>query len=285
MAAIIGLAGTVSGYIIADSDITTLSIIMLVFSFISIITSLAIKYQENKKIRDAARYSVILLPFLIVLYIIFSIYSGNTLLFIISSVFICLFILLAQINLFLYTDAKALTGTIIFLILLIVGIYLKRNRLIFAGNAIALSSCILAFGYIMFGIRCLFLADQVKYLRNVSFYGSCIICISFLGQLFKLQHWPAAGWMLMIGFTSMIVGTIFILLTLHSSGFIDWQPYHKNILRRLLLPWSFIFVLFLFRFMLPDLNDKIWSPDKKIAPYGFGMSDYPIEKKNGLNSN
>src|SRR4030043_487292 len=131
-------------------------------------------------------------------------------------------------------------------------------------------------GSFMFGIRCLFLAENITYFRNVSFWGGCVISIAFLGQLFKLQHWAGAGIFSIMCLIFLIIGTLYFLLTLHSSGFIDWKPFHKKILRRILIPWTFIFILYISRFMVPDLNHIIWSPDtfiinRTVPAYGFGM--------------
>jgi hypothetical protein len=102
--------------------------------------------------------------------------------------------------------------------------------------------------------------------------------------MFKLQHWPAAGYLLQIGLASLIIGTLYILLTLHSSGFIDWKKFHKKILGKILIPWTFIFIMYISRFMVPELYTLIWSPDSFITkkteqPYGFDMKDYIINNK------
>ncbi len=281
---IISLVGTAICYKFSFLETATQGLILSGFSFFSILSSYAIEYQEKKWIRICARYSVILLPFLVVIFSFFPFNLYNTLGFFILVIILILVTLLALVHIFLYTDSTSITGTIILLALVIIGIFLKRNRMPFSNYVITSSSILLSSGYFMYAIRCLFLVDKIAYLKNVSFFGSCIISIAFLGQMFKLQHWPGARWMLTISFASMIVGTIFILLTLHSSGFIDWQPKHRKILKRLLFPWTLIFVLFIFRFMLPDLDARIWSPDKKINKNSFGMTDYPITNKNGLNS-
>jgi hypothetical protein len=287
--AFIALAGIVTSYKIPDEGLITSCYVILGFSFISIITSFAIKFKETKWLRRTTRYSVFLLPFLIIIFLIaeyyFNIELNNDAAIIFPSIILFLFALIALAQIYLYTDAAALTGNIVFIMLIIVGIFFKRNHWPLAGWIITFGSAILSIGNFMYGIRCLFLTQKITYLKNVSFSGCCILSIAFLGQLFKLQHWAGAGVLVMVGFVSLIVGTLYILLTLHSSGIIDWQPFHKKILIRILLPWVFIFILYISRYMIPELNRLIWTPniDKKVDQYGFGMSDYTIDNQNGLN--
>ena len=283
--ALIALAGIALSYKVPDEGLITSCYVMLGFSFISILTSFAIKFQHIKWLRRIARYSLFLLPFLVIIFLITVYFSNNDAAIILPSIILFLFMCVALTQIFLYTDALALTGNIVFIMLIIAGIIFKRNHWPLAGWIITFGSAILSIGNFMYGIRCLFLAGKITYLKNVSFLGCCILSVAFLGQLFKLQHWAGAGTLVIIGFTSLIVGTMFILLTLHSSGFIDWQPFHKKILVRILIPWVFIFILYLSRYMIPELNRLIWTPntDKKVAPYGFGMTDYSIDDKNGLN--
>ena len=283
--AFIALVGIALSYKVPDEGLSTSCYVILGLSFISILTSFAIKFQSTKWLWRSAKYSVFLLPFLLIIFLISYYFSNNESAMILPSIILSLFILIALTQIFLYTDAVSLAGNIVFILLIIVGIIFKRNHWPLGGWIITFGSVMMIIGNFMYGIRCLFLADKIPYLKNVSFLGCCILSIAFLGQLFKLQHWAGAGTLVIAGFSLLIVGTMFILLTLHSSGFIDWQPFHKKILRRILLPWVFIFILYISRYMVPELNSLIWSPniDKKVATYGFKMSDYTIDNKNGLN--
>jgi cytochrome c biogenesis protein CcdA len=106
--------------------------------------------------------------------------------------------------------------------------------------------------------------------------------VSFLGLLCKLQRWPGGDALLKTGEISLVLLTIFVLLVLPSTGFIDWLPLHKKILKRLLLSWALIFFLFLVRYLLPEANRLLWNSEKNVTLYGFEMKDYEPEIKNGL---
>jgi hypothetical protein len=173
---------------------------------------------------------------------------------------------------------------------MLLGMFLKRNHLFGAGYALTVGCGLLSIGSFMFSIRCLFLSENQAYFRNITFFGGIILSLSFLGSLFKLQHWPGAGPLLMTSLVLLILGTVFLLFTLHSSGIIEWSSAFKRIFVKILIPWAFIFFIYFSRFLIPDLYDLIWSPNAKRTESaettitGFGMKDYEIEKKNGLDT-
>jgi hypothetical protein len=290
VAAFVSLAaGLITALIFDLEPATVASMLLLSFSLLTIISLYALEILVKSWVRKIVKYSLFLFPISgfisVFIAVAYSEYSAG---FYVSLIFTLLLLILVLIHLFLYTDAISLTSVIILLSLLIVGIFFKRMHWPLASLIISMFSTLLSAGSFMFGIRCLTLSGKNTYFRNVTFIGSCALSISFLGQMFKLQHWAFAGVLVVIGFTSLIVGTIYVLITLHSSGFIDWQPFYKKILRRILIPWTFIFILYVSRYMVPELNSLIWSPDarkidRNIPAYGFNMKDYTIENRNGIN--
>jgi hypothetical protein len=186
------------------------------------------------------------------------------------------------IRIFLLSDPVSLTSTFLFVSLFLAGILFKRFHLPLAGTILTVSLGILSFGSFVYGIRCLYLAENLTFLKYVGFLGSCVFTFSFLGLLFKLQHWPLGNLFVNIANYSFVLGTIIVLLTLPSSGFLDWKPFHKKMLRRLLLPYILIFFLFVLRFLLPEVNTFIFTKPPPENQTGFEMTDYPVENRNGL---
>jgi hypothetical protein len=262
--------------------------VFAIYSTTALITAYAVKYQERKWIKKLAKASLILLPLLIV-FIGWRVGdSDNISLIEVFLLFVLTYLML--IHVYLYTKATAQTGTIVLLCIMLLGMFLKRNHWFGAGYAMTIGCGLLSIGCLMFAIRCLFLSDYQTYFRNTTFFGGIILSLSFLGSLFKLQHWPGAGPLLMTSLVLLILGTVFLLFTLHSSGIIEWSSELKRIFVKILIPWTFIFFIYFSRFLIPDLYDLIWSPNAKRADSattiitGFGMKDYEIEKKNGLNN-
>jgi hypothetical protein len=286
IAIIVGFIGLIMGSRSLDEGLPAFGGLFIVFAFISLISSFAIRFQENILLRKISKGSLVLLPFVaVVCFIITYLYPEmNTSTMAYLAVVMSVFTIIAFIHLFIYSDATSLWGILILMLFFIVGIELKRNHMFGASYTITLSCGLLSIGCFMYGIRCLFLINKLTYLRNIAFFGGCFNVIGFLGFAFKMQHWIGAGYLVIVGFVAMIIGTFIVLLTLPSSGFIDWQPFYKKIFRRVLIPWTLIFILFILRFMLPNINNVIWGNDKKINRVGFGMTEYPVEIRNGLDS-
>jgi hypothetical protein len=265
------------------NEIVAFYSIIVGFSLLAIITSIAIIHEEKTWIKKAAKYAYISFPVLI-LVLITAFILDNSLLGGITGSIIIIVSTLLMIDIFLNKDAKAFTFLIILVTLDITSLVIKRYHIPFIGLIISLCNYSLSVGSFIYGIRCLYLAGKNKYLKYVTFVFSCVVAVSCLSLLYKTQHWAGGNILLYTGQISLVLVTLFVLLTLPSSGFIDWQPLHKKILKRLLVPWTMLFFLFLLRFLLPEVNRIIWSPVRSVTQFGFYMEDYDPVIKNGLNT-
>jgi hypothetical protein len=274
--------------IILGIEETVIPALIIIFSLFSIITLYALRLKEKRWARRIAKYSIFAAILTLVPALLTGINSENPpgsfwILIVITIVFAIIYI----IHLFLFTDAISISGVVALLVFILIGIFFKRMHWPLAGFIISFFSFLLSAGSFAFGLRCLFLAEGINYFRNTTFYGSCILSVMILGLVFKLQHWPGAGYLVIAGLIASILGTLYLLVTLSSSGYIDWSPLHKKIMRRILIPWIFFFFLMVSRFMVPELNTLIWTPEARktertVMQYGFGMKDYVIENKNGI---
>ncbi|HUX96466.1 MAG TPA: hypothetical protein VMV47_12110 [Bacteroidales bacterium] len=260
--------------------------VLLIFSILLIISSVAIRNNDVIWLRKCAKYSVYFLPIFAVglmIYIYFD-FDETTLLFWLLVIIVSILTIFAMLHLFIYSDSS-FTSMVVFILILVVGIYFKRNRWPFSAAIISNASFFISIGSFMFGVKCLFIAGRVTYFRNTAFFGSIIISLAYLGQLFKIQHWPLGGFFTIAGFGGLIFGTLYVLATLHTSGYVDWDSFYKKKIRQIIIPWAFIFVMYISRYLVPELNTLIWTPDdtrKKLSNYGFTMKDYSIEEKNGI---
>jgi hypothetical protein len=282
---ILSIAGLIFAFNSVQEYVIATPVVLLLFSIFLIISSLAIRFEDVKWLNKSAKWAVYIFPVSAVGTMIYSLFYGTTLFFWVLIVIGSIMLILALIHLFLFSDSSFLPAMIVFILILLIGIYFKRNRWPLAGAIMTNASCLITIGSFMFGIKCLFIAGKAAYFRNTVFIGSIIISLAYLGQLFKIQHWPLGGFFTYAGFGGLILGTFFILVTLPTSGYIEWDSFLKKKFRNILIPWTFILIMYISRYLVPELNALIWTPDvnrKKMSNYGFTMKDYSVEEKNGI---
>lgn len=280
----IALSGIATGlFIYQRLNLVAFSIMLGTSPLIAIVISYGYKNQERKSLRKLAKYSLIFYPVLLAAIVpVLMFLFDHTLIVIPAVLILSVFTLLALMHIFLFADPGNLSSTIIFLSVIFLSIFYKRYHLPLASLFISLSLFLFCLGIFIYGIRCLFLAGKNTYLKYITFFGSCFISISFCALLFKLQRWPGGDMLRTFSNYSILIGTVVVLLTLSSSGYIEWQPLHRKIFRRVLLPWIFIFALCIMQFLLPGISSKIWGASVEQKPDSFQMHDYTIENKNGL---
>lgn len=193
-----------------------------------------------------------------------------------------LMLLLLGALLFL-TDKRQTTKLLVFILLLITGFVFKRFRLPFSGAFIVLLLGILASGSFLLGMKTLLTLKENLYLRILGTICSLLIMISSLGLMFKYQHWPGGDIFQHMSTIPIIVATMFIMITLPNSGFINWKKEQRQILtRKILIPWVFLLVFMALKLLLPmNIQKKIFEKDlTTLEP--FNMFPYEIEMKDGM---
>jgi len=256
--------------------------VFMIFPLISLLTSFSIYHNGKTYIRLLSKYIFYVYPVILFAAFIVIISLTNTFSVVAVSVMLLFLTTMALMHIFVFSDATNLTSTIGFICLIIVCIILKRFHLNYSGFFIAMVLAMFSMGCFIYGIRCLFLAEKNNYLKYVAFWGSFIITIFFMALLWKMQHWPLGNFLMYSSILLLPLATIIFLLTLPSSGFIEWKTLHKKILFRLLLPWTLIFLLFIIRYLLPEVDKIIWTKDVTRVRNSFDMPDYTIELKNNL---
>src|SRR4030042_810109 len=231
--------------------------VCMVFPVMSISTSYAIYHAEKTKIRKAVKFIFYLYPLTMILSVSGLALLSNTILVVTLSIMLVLFSIVALTHLFVYSDAGKMTSTIVFTILIIISIILRRYHFNYSGLIISLILFTFIMGSFMFGIRCLYLGERNKYFKNVTFWSSLIITLIFMAMLWKLMHWPGSTLIFYTANIAQPLATIIFLLTLPSSGFIEWKTLFKKIIMRLLIPWTLTFLLFIFYFLLPEVHNII----------------------------
>ena len=193
-----------------------------------------------------------------------------------------LMLLLLGALLFL-TDKRQTVKLLVFILFLITGFVFKKFRLPGAGPLIVLLLGILASGSFLLGIKTLLTLKGNLYLRILGTVCFLLITINSLGIMFKYQHWTGRDLLEHMSLIPMIVVTVFIMITLPNSGFINWKKEQRQILtRKILIPWAFLLLFMALRLLLPmPVQKKIFERDlTTIEP--FNMFPYKIEMKDGM---
>jgi hypothetical protein len=265
-------------FITPDEVITGLGVILLALPITLFSASYSIVNSNNNRLRKIAGLSVYICPVLILVSpFIYS--NADITLSVFLSLIPFLLIVLTSIQLFLYDAPESLRSTSVLLILIIISIIGKKFHLPYSSIPFTIGISWFCIGNIMFAVRCLFISGNNRYFRYLTLFANSLIFFSLLAFLFKVQHWPVANIFIIISTFMMVIGTIIVMIILPFSGYIDWSTVHKKILKRILVPWAFIFFIFLFKYLIPEGWNAFWGTSQvKMLP-GFGMVDYHLEER------
>lgn len=269
---------SISSYVDYDNYITIASVFM-VLSFLNLIFLALLKLNNKIWIRKVSLLSAVFLPLIFSLYL----FDNVSLILILLVVLVCIMSLFALNYIFLIRKPDEKTGLIILLGLITVGVIINRLGIayyfideFFLPVTVILTTC----GIYMFGLRSLLETEKNRYLRIISFVACTLSAIGWFFFIFAMQGGKASIFEL-IYFVPAFLLTLVVLFTLPFSDYINWIPLHKRILKKIMIFWIFIFLIFSLRILFPDYF-KIITLRQNKPPYEFVMKDYPLENKNGL---
>jgi len=203
---------------------------------------------------------------------------------IIPLIIIPVVLMMLLLGIFVFFSPKRSKRRIIILLSLsVIAHVLKRYHLPLSGTFIITAFGILATGSLLHGIHILLVHKDNLYFRIIGSFCSFLITIAFLALIFKFQHWPGGGLLTKMTILPILVTTLFVLITLPGSGFINWKEVQKQILTvKILFPWSLILIYMALRILLPiPVQKRIFEKDvNTLAP--FEMYPYEIELKDGM---
>ncbi len=265
-------------FITPDEAITGLGVLLLALSITLFSASYSIVNSNNDRLRKIAGLSVYICPVLI-LVSPFMYSNADVTVAVFLSLIPFFLIVLTSIQLFLYDEPDSLRSTSVLLIFIVISIIVKRYHLPFSSIPFTLGISWFCIGNIMFTVRCLFISGKNRYFRYLTLFANSLIFFSLLAFLFKVQHWPVANIFIIISTFMMVIGTIIVMVILPFSGYIDWSTVHKKIIKRILVPWAFIFFIFLFRYLVPGGWNSFWGTSQVKTFPAFGMVDYQVEER------
>lgn len=180
-------------------------------------------------------------------------------------------------------ERRALLGISILLLIVLLGIQMKRWHWPGAGLTITLALVSLAIGYYFLTFKFFYTIKNNNYLKIVSAVASFFIATISMATVFKFQHWPGAGFMIQLSLLPSLIFTMIVLITLPGSGYIQWEKKHKDIFtKKLLLPWMFFLLFAASVLLIPkEFSRKIFTAEAD-PDYPFFMEPYDIGEKEGL---
>jgi len=190
-----------------------ISIVSLLVTFIAF-SGFAIKYQNNvlfvvagvglmplsgiltivfmfKYKNNILRNAFLLgMPFCLILGFLIEISGLRTVIIYITVLFLFYFVGVNLVIHFLRNDLNL----IIAIFLLIIGLYFKRWHMAGGGIILILTSLIIATFLILIAVKA-FKIKNNRYLSILMFSCSTILAFMFITFMFKMQHWPGAGYL------------------------------------------------------------------------------------------
>ncbi len=261
---------------IVDDIMIAISSFLMSVSVLVVFINLGQTYEINPKLEKR----LWLTTFLLILVSIF----GSIIIY-----YETIFILPLLVSLFIIgslvflPQRKSVLRLSILLLIIIAAFTMKRFHIVGSSMIVTASTGCLAAGSILFGFKIVLKKKQNIYHRIIISICSFLVSISGLAIMFKYNHYPGAGLLIIMSTSGVLVMTLFVLITLPSSGFINWGVEQKrNLTQKILIPWIFILLLFALRTLLPlHLQQAIFERDvSKLEP--FEMDGYHIELKEGM---
>jgi len=166
----------------------------------------------------------------------------------------------------------------IFLVLIFTAIFLRTYRIppwhllvVIGFSGIAFISFYSAFYFLK-------KFDHNKFLRYIGFSSGIILTFIFMGQMWKMMHWPVAGFIQTVGVILFTPYLFAFMLLLPGSGYVNWsKPDRVVFFRVIIIPMIFIWFLIIIMYVLPGIWQLLRSP---IAP--FGMFNVELLNKPGI---
>jgi len=196
------------------------------------------------------------------------------------------FMLFGLINIFILKEAGETKSILILLFFIVISFIILRISILqkilpgFDFMFFLFLTISTGCGMLIFGFRCLFELEKNSYLKIISFIACILIAYGSIVFAAKMQS-EKVDLLEIVYFIPAFIITLIVLFSLPFSGYINWKPLHKQILRKIMISWVFFLLVFSISFVFPDLFKQIVFKEKK-PTYDFQMKDYELMNKNGL---
>jgi hypothetical protein len=234
-----------------------------------------IKKRKVKLILRISFWSMILIPF--VLAMLTSNFSTlMTVLFI--------FAIFGQIAAYILT-AKYYNWPFILFIIVIVGIYFKRQHWPLSGILMGMGTLLLAITSTFNMILALTKFSTIYFLKWFGFLTGVIVALFMTGLLFMNMYWSGMIRAILIYsgcfiFFMTVLGMIF---TLPFSDFVSWPDIDRKVFyRTIILPMIFVLGFFILVFVFPETYNSLMGRNVHDAPWIWQDSMLQLKELEGI---
>lgn len=192
---------------------------------------------------------------------------------------ILIFLFVVNILIIIWSTKKYYNWTLTFIGLILFAIFSRRMR--WPTAAFSFFAGFTGLEIISFISDYIFLIKYKHngFLRYIGFASSIVLAMVANGLLFKNLHWANANVMLNLGLILFIPFLFAFIFTLPGSNYVSWKKSDRLIFyRSIIIPMSFVFVLCVLMFALPDL----WTSINRSMLMPFEMFPFDILPKPGL---
>jgi hypothetical protein len=181
--------------------------------------------------------------------------------------------LLGMILVFLLT-LKYYDWPVMFFFLVVVGLFYKRNHWPFAVELVTLSASVLAVFTWYNAFKFIFTFRNNTFLRWFGSLSQFVIVFFMIGFSFKHQNWAYANIIIGAGSFLFVFSILALVFTLPFSDYVAWSDVDRKVFfRTVLVPLTFIFILFTLFFVFPDVYNSLIGRSFKT----FTLNISPVE--------
>ena len=212
------------------------------------------KFGEQKHAKKARKISWISLIIGILGFIAGSIIDPDLGAITIIAIITCALLIASALTSLLFVFNKKFYNAFIYLLIFVfIGFFFKHNHWPGAQAIMTIGFTMSSIGFFFIAFMLLKSVDNNRFLKLFGFFINIILSISFMGGLFKVQHWPGAGIMVYTGTLLFLIAVLALVFTLPNSNYLEWTDFHKKVFyRAIIIPMIYIFISSVLVFVFPD---------------------------------
>jgi len=246
----------------------------------SILSRILLKIDFDESVIKRRRLKL-LLPLFFLLLVVISFITLS--LWPYFSVLIALILTLFLVSLIIsgLLASKFFNWPFISFMVIVLGIFFKRNHWPLAGVLMSIGTMFLAAVSIYNSLKIPFNFRNNTFLKWFGSLTGFIVTLFMLGLLFMNQHWSGVVRVIFIylGLFLFFLSVLAMVFTLPFSNYVAWSDIERKVFSRVvLISMAFIFVFFILVFVFPDTYNSLLGRNIIIPPwYWFDVELFKLE--------